>query len=116
MVPTNHLIHRHCFTGPWAEAQEWLNLFPNLYIGLTPLVTFPNAKEVHDTARNIPLDRLLLETDAPYFVPRKLQARCSHPGMAIHVAAQIAAMRFLDISLADVLRATRKNTRKMYGI
>lgn len=116
-IPKNHKIHRHCFTGDWNEAQLWMNEFPNLYLGLTAVVTFPTAREVHEVARQIPLNRLLLETDAPYFLPRQAakELRWSHPGMAIHVAAQVAALRF-DANIEDVLKATRANTKAMYGI
>ncbi|CAL1534539.1 unnamed protein product, partial [Lymnaea stagnalis] len=51
-------------------AWRWLAPFPNLFLGLTPLITYLSAREAANTAQHIPLDRLLLETDAPYFVPR----------------------------------------------
>ncbi|XP_076338875.1 3'-5' RNA nuclease TATDN2-like isoform X2 [Tachypleus tridentatus] len=66
-VPYDHFIHRHCFTGNWNKACMWLNTFPNLYLGLTPLVTDPLAVDIHEVARKTPL---VLETDAPYFIPR----------------------------------------------
>lgn len=58
--------------GNFESAQKWLNLFPNLYIGLTPVVTYRTAVPTHNVARFIPLERLLLETDAPYFIPRSV--------------------------------------------
>lgn len=115
LVPREHSIHLHCFTDTWQRASEWLTEFPNLYIGITNVVTFPTAEDVHDIARNIPIDRLLLETDTPYFVPRSLSLRWSHPGLVIHAAAQIAAFRE-DIELEDLLRTVRNNTYKVYGI
>ncbi|GFT32162.1 putative deoxyribonuclease TATDN2 [Trichonephila clavipes] len=72
VLPKDYTIHLHCFTDTWEWAQKWLNKFPNLYIGITNVVTFPSAKSVHEVAKNIPLDRLLLETDAPYFVPKRV--------------------------------------------
>ena len=66
--------------------------YPNLKVGLTPLVTFKNAGNVQNVAVNLPLDRMLLETDSPYFYPRladKSQPRCSHPGLVIHTASQV---------------------------
>ncbi|GFT00075.1 putative deoxyribonuclease TATDN2 [Nephila pilipes] len=116
ILPNNYTIHLHCFTDTWEWAQKWLNEFPNLFIGITNVVTFPSAESVHEVAKNIPLDRLLLETDAPYFVPKMSPrgTRWSHPGMAIHVAAQIAALK--DISVKKVLRATRKNTKFVYNV
>lgn len=71
-IPLNYPVHRHCFTGNWEEAKEWLDTFPNLCLGLTPLVAFPDALHLQEVARQIPLDRLLIETDAPYFLPKKV--------------------------------------------
>ncbi|XP_042904217.1 uncharacterized protein [Parasteatoda tepidariorum] len=120
MVPKNYFIHLHCFTDTWEIAQKWLEEFPNLYIGLTNLVTFPSAAEVHEVAKKIPLSRLLLETDTPYFIPKPLtrhpsNLRNSHPGMAIHVAAQVAALKE-GIPLELVLYKTRQNTKAVYKI
>ncbi|KAL3224783.1 hypothetical protein MRX96_026370 [Rhipicephalus microplus] len=91
-MPADWPIHRHCFTGGWTEAQQWMDTFPNLFLGLTPL------------------------TDAPYFLPKSESNRLkqSHPGMAIHVATQLSAMR--GIPLEEVLVAVRQNTRRMYRI
>ncbi|KAG8199789.1 hypothetical protein JTE90_000882 [Oedothorax gibbosus] len=112
-VPRDHHIHLHCFNEGWNIAHEWLRAFPNLFIGLTNLVTYPSARAVHEVAKHISLKRLLLETDAPYFLPKKgfRCSRFSHPGMAIHVATEVAAIR--EMSVAEVLYWTRQNTFKM---
>ena len=97
-----------------------MNLFPGSKIGLTGVVTFRDAKDVHEVAKRIPLDRLLLETDAPYFLPAMLARstgysfKFSQPGQVIHVAAQIATLR--NVSLEEVLEANRKNIEEVYGI
>ena len=70
MVPQDYKIHCHCFTGDFTSAKLWLDHFPNLYIGLTPLVTYRTAIGARDVAKFISLGRLLLESDAPYFVPK----------------------------------------------
>ncbi|GFX47249.1 putative deoxyribonuclease TATDN2 [Trichonephila clavipes] len=70
ILPKNYTIHLHCFTDIWEWAEKWLSEFPNLYIGITNVVTFPSAESIHEVGKKIPLDRLLLETDAPYFVPK----------------------------------------------
>lgn len=70
VLPKDKIFHLHCFTGSWKKAQKWIKEFPNVFIGITNLVTFPSARATHEVAREISLDRLLLETDAPYFVPR----------------------------------------------
>lgn len=116
MLPVDYSIHLHCFTDSWEWAQKWLEAFPNLCIGLTNLVTFPSAEKVHEVAKNIPLKRLLLETDAPYFLPRPLprHLRWSHPGMALHAAAQIAALK--EVPLEKVLKHTFRNTKRIYRL
>ncbi|XP_065305454.1 uncharacterized protein [Dermacentor albipictus] len=115
-VPRDYLIHRHCFTGGWKEAQEWLDAFPNLCLGLTPLVSFDRVGPLTEVARKIPLDRLLIETDSPYFLPKEesRNLRCSHPGMAIYVAMRVASLR--SIPVEDVLAAVRENTKRIYSI
>ena len=65
-----HKIHLHCFTGDWKTANKYLNEFENLFIGVTPLITFDTNTEVRKLIENMPLGRLLLETDAPYFTPK----------------------------------------------
>lgn len=118
LLPPDYPIHRHCFTGDWGEAQEWLQAFPNLCLGLTPLVTFRSVSDqpITEAARNIPLDRLLLETASPHFLPSKEARRlkCSHPGMAIHVATCLSSLK--NVAVEEILTVTRENVRRIYGI
>jgi len=71
LLPHDYRVHRHCFTGNWQEGEHWLHKFPHSYVGVTPLVTQRNARSapVRDFVKNVPLDKLLLETDTPYFIP-----------------------------------------------
>ena len=94
-VPANFRIHYHCFTGTWKAAEDWLSAYPASKIGLTGLVTFDHARSVHEVALRIPLEKLLLETDAPYFLPSGVsKASYKHtfsmPGHVVHVAAQVS--------------------------
>ncbi|KAF8766630.1 putative deoxyribonuclease TATDN2 like protein [Argiope bruennichi] len=116
VFPKDTIFHLHCFTGDWVTAQKWINEFPNVFIGITNLVTFPSATPTHEVVRKLPLEHLLLETDAPYFVPRMAPkgTRYSHPGMAIHVAAQVAALQ--NIPIEKVLQWTSSNTKVVYDI
>ncbi|KAF0298849.1 putative deoxyribonuclease TATDN2 [Amphibalanus amphitrite] len=119
MVPRDHLIHRHCITGNWVMVRRWMDAFPNCYVGLTPLITNPHAQQARFLVGEVPLNRLLLETDAPYFVPScyrrdASEMRFSHPGLALHVAAQVSQMR--RIPLEEVVRVTAANTRTMYRL
>lgn len=122
-VPKDMKIHRHCFTESWDKAVEWMSHFKNCYIGITNLISQQSKRGyiVKRVAAEMPLERLLLETDAPYFHPYCLsedpsgQTRyVSNPGMALYVASEIAKVRGCHVQ--EVLWHARKNTRKMYGI
>ncbi len=117
-VPSDWKIHLHCYTGPLDTATEFLTAFPNLFIGVTGNVTFAWAKNVREVACSVPLDRLLLETDAPYCLPghllRSQRSRYSHPGMVLHVGREVARVR--GVGLREVLEAARKNVTAVYGI
>ncbi|GFU25584.1 putative deoxyribonuclease TATDN2 [Nephila pilipes] len=116
-IPEDYLFHLHCFTDDWDVARRWLQIFKRCFIGITNLITFPDAKKTKQVALHIPLNRLLLETDSPYFIPRINHLKgfkISHPGMACHVAAEIAHLK--EISVDEVCRWTLRNTRILYGI
>ena len=117
-LPRDWRLHLHCFTGTTEMAKKFLKTFPNLYIGVCGNVTYESTP-VQAIAAAVPLERMLLETDAPYMVPRNLpkhlqQNRFSHPSFAFYTARQIAKIR--HVSVADVLKSLRENTRAMYGI
>ena len=116
ILPNYWLIHLHCYTGTFGDAKKFMDTFPNLCFGITNLVTFPTALGIHMLAKEIPLNRIILETDAPYFVPSqlKIKTRVSHPGMVIYAAEAIAKLR--GCSLDEVLKACYENTKKIYKI
>lgn len=116
MVPQNYMIHLHCFTGGWSEARRWLDAFPHLCLGLTPKLGNNLNGPLAETARMVPLDRILLETDAPFFLPKEEKGRlpAAHPGVVIYVATQLAALR--NVSVDDILAEVRQNTKRIYGI
>nr|KAG5696460.1 hypothetical protein BaRGS_020997 [Batillaria attramentaria] len=118
IVPRNYKIHCHCFTGNYESCLRWTSSFPNLFIGLTPLVTYHSATDTHEVAQRLPLERLLFETDAPYFLPCHFSSNktmsMSHPGLALMVAVKVAELR--NVSVEEVLQQVRTNTFKMYGL
>jgi TatD DNase family protein len=67
----------HCFSGTAAEAREALDL--GFFISLSGIVTFPKAGDLRDVARQVPLDRLLVETDAPFLAPVPYRGRRNEP-------------------------------------
>lgn len=88
----------HCFTETWEIAQAAMDL--NFHISLSGIVTFKNAGVVHEVGRNMPLDRLLIETDAPYLAPVPYRGKLNDPSKVIHVAEKIAELQ--GISAAEV--------------
>lgn len=95
----------HCFTESWEIAQRVLDL--GFYISISGIVTFKNAAQVKDVARRVPLDRLLIETDAPYLAPVPFRGKLNQPGYVRHVAEEIARLR--ELPFDDVARATTEN-------
>ncbi|XP_077458467.1 putative deoxyribonuclease TATDN2 isoform X2 [Stigmatopora argus] len=116
-VPRDYKIHRHCFTNNYAVIEPFLEEFPNLYVGFTALITYCSAMEARDAVRKIPLDRIVLETDAPYFLPRLVNrdhCRFSHPGLGIHTLQELSLLKGED--MPTVLSTIRNNTTRLYGI
>jgi len=123
VVPREHKIHRHCLNDRLETVKDLMEYFPNMYIGFTNVITNNRAQDARDAAAACPLERMLLETDAPHFVPRTLRHQTfggttpvsmSHPGMALCVALEIAQMQ--GRTLDEVLEKTRENCRNMYGV
>uniref|UniRef100_A0A8D0HQZ9 TatD DNase domain containing 2 n=1 Tax=Sphenodon punctatus TaxID=8508 RepID=A0A8D0HQZ9_SPHPU len=116
-VPKDYKIHRHCFTGSYNVIEPLLEHFPNLSVGFTALVTYSSAHEARETVKKIPLNRIIVETDAPYFLPRqvpKVMCPYSHPGVALHTVSEIARLRGLPLSVT--LAALRQNTSQLYDL
>jgi TatD DNase family protein len=86
LVPRDHRIHLHCFTGDSRKASPWMAAFDNLFFGFTNLITYNFAHPARNSVLRLPLQRIGLETDAPYFVPGGISAKYSHPRIVIHVA------------------------------
>ncbi|XP_022600799.1 putative deoxyribonuclease TATDN2 [Seriola dumerili] len=116
-IPRDYKIHRHCFTNSYPVIEPFLTEFPNLYVGFTALITYSRATEARDAVRQIPLNRIVLETDAPYFLPTQVSkdvCRFSHPGMGIHTLQELSLLKGED--MATVLATVRNNTTQLYGI
>ena len=95
----------HCFTESLAVAEQAIDL--GFYISISGIVSFKNAAQVHEVARSIPLDRLLVETDSPYLAPVPYRGKPNEPAYVRHVAEVIANLR--QISYAEVATASSRN-------
>lgn len=113
-VPRDWPVHVHCFTSSRALAEALLAGFSNLHIGFTGIVTFKNADDLRETARIVPLDRMLVETDGPYLAPAPHRGQPAHPGHIPLILEKLAAVRGVPVeSLAEAALA---NARRLYGI
>lgn len=101
----------HCFTGDWDMAQRAMEL--GFYISFSGIVTFKNAQELQAVARDMPADRMLVETDSPYLAPVPLRGKPNYPAYVRHVAEFIAELR--NESYAAVAAATTNNFRRLFN-
>ncbi|MCI1591572.1 TatD family hydrolase [Heyndrickxia oleronia] len=102
----------HCFSGSPEIARECINM--NFYISLGGPVTFKNAKKPKEVALEIPLNRLLIETDCPYLAPHPYRGKRNEPAYVKLVAEQIAEIK--GISFEEVAKQTSLNANKLFGI
>ena len=102
----------HCYSGSVEMAREFLKL--GCYLGVDGPLTFKNAAKTVKVVREIPLDRLLVETDAPYMAPVPMRGRRNEPAFVRFVAEKVAELR--GLTLADVARQTTANACAIYGL
>jgi TatD DNase family protein len=102
----------HCFTGDLQQARECLDLGFHLAFG--GVTTFPKASAVREAARITPLDRMLLETDAPYLAPVPYRGKRNEPAFVAHTARVIAEER--GISPDQLAAETSRNFEQIFGI
>ena len=102
----------HCFSGSVEFMRECLR--EGIYIALGGVVTFKNAVKAKEAAQEIPLDKLLLETDAPYLAPVPFRGKENQPSYTRFVAEEIAKLR--GISVDEVERATTGNAHESYNL
>lgn len=101
----------HCFTESWEVAEAALEL--GFYISFSGIVTFKNALALKEVAKRVPLDRLLVETDAPYLAPVPHRGKLNQPAYVRHVAEEIAQLRAMDFeTIADTTSANFKRLFK----
>ncbi|XP_066106020.1 putative deoxyribonuclease TATDN2 [Saccopteryx bilineata] len=114
-VPSDYKIHRHCFTNSYPVIEPLLEYFPNMSVGFTAVLTYSSAWQARDALKKIPLERIVVETDAPYFLPRgvpKSLCQYAHPGLALHTIKEIAFIK--DQPLYYTLATLHENTSRLY--
>lgn len=101
----------HCFVDDWETAKQAMDL--NFYISFSGIVTFKNAREVQEVARQVPLDRLLIETDAPYLAPVPHRGKPNQPAYVKHTAEFLAELR--GESYEQIAAETTQNFFRLFN-
>ncbi|MCX7155311.1 MAG: TatD family hydrolase [Rhodocyclales bacterium] len=101
----------HCFTETRAVAEAALAL--GFHISFSGIVTFKNALQIKEVASFVPLDRILVETDAPYLAPVPHRGKLNHPALVRHVAEEVARLK--GVSTDDLAQATTANFFRLFG-
>lgn len=101
----------HCFTEDWATARAALDL--GFHLSFSGIVTFKNATSLKEVAKAVPLDRLLIETDAPYLAPTPYRGKTNEPGYVVHVAEEIARLR--GVAVEAIAEATTRNFFNLFS-
>jgi len=102
----------HCFSEDWEYAKKALDL--NLFISFAGNVTYRNAKNLHDTVKNAPMERMLIETESPFMVPSEYKGKRNKPAYIHSTARFIAELR--NIELEEAADIFFKNSINFFGI
>ncbi len=102
----------HCFTGNYEAARAYLDL--GFYISFTGIITFKNAEALRDVVRQVPLERILVETDSPYLTPVPHRGKRNEPAYVRLVAETIAKIK--GMTLEDVARVTSDNAHQLFRL
>ncbi len=101
----------HCFSAGRALCEAALEL--GLYVSLSGIVTFRNADDLRATVRDVPLDRLLVETDSPFLAPVPNRGKRNEPALVVHTARAVAEIKGIDE--AELARATTENFFRLFS-
>jgi TatD DNase family protein len=101
----------HCFSSGPGLAEKAIKL--GFYVSFSGIVTFKNAESLRETAATVPMDRLLVETDAPYLAPVPKRGKRNEPGFVVHTAARLAEIK--GVTAAELAEATTANFLKLFS-
>ena len=102
----------HCFDSDWDFAQKVLNL--GFYISFSGLITYPNKKDLLEVVGKVPMNRFLVETDAPYLPPQEHRGQVNYPKYVRIIAEKVASVK--EISISEIEENTYRNTCTLFGI
>lgn len=102
----------HCYSEDWDYARRALDL--NLYFSFAGNITYRNARNLHQTAANLPSERILIETESPFMVPSKYKGKRNKPAYLSEVAQAVAQIR--DEPLEEISQTLYENSLRVFGI
>jgi len=102
----------HCWAGNPEETQWFIDL--GMYISFSGVVTFKNAHDLHESAKIVPSDRLLVETDCPFLAPVPKRGKRNEPAYVLHVAESVAKLR--NIELSTLAKQTTSNAFTLFAL
>ncbi|MGB8582296.1 MAG: TatD family hydrolase [Candidatus Sulfotelmatobacter sp.] len=102
----------HCFTGNWAQAKSALDM--GFMISFAGNLTFPKAQQIRDAAVQVPMDRMLIETDSPYLAPVPNRGKRNEPAFVKHTAQKLAELR--GFTAEEIGRQTSSNFYKFFKL
>lgn len=102
----------HCFEGDWTLAKQILDL--GFYLGFTGNITYGDKEDVKEVLMNVPLDQILIETDAPYLAPNPFRGQRNEPAFVVEVARRIAEYR--GITVEEIGEETSANAIKLFNL
>lgn len=102
----------HCFSGSVETAREIINL--GMMISFTGVLTFKNSKKAVEACKEIPIERLMLETDSPYMAPVPHRGKRNNSSYTLHVAEKVAEIK--NMTVEDVIRICNSNADSFFGL
>lgn len=102
----------HSFSGDLATALECLQM--GLYISFAGMVTYPTAQNLRDVAAQVPLGKLLVETDCPYLAPQPVRGKRNEPAYVAHTATLLAQVK--GVSVSEIEEHTTRNAKALFGL
>lgn len=102
----------HCFSGSLEMAKKCIGM--DLYLSFAGPITYPNANRLRAIAKELPLNRLLIETDAPWLAPQPVRGKRNEPAYVVYVAEKIAELRHL--TLKEVADSTTDNAKTLFSV
>jgi len=102
----------HCFSGNLDFASRCIDI--GLHISYTGVITYPNAKGLQDVVREIPIEKIFIETDSPYLAPQEKRGKENYPGYVKYIAQKIAELK--NLTIEEVATVTSKNAEDFFTL